>query len=65
MMRILFIALVAFFASGSWAGPAAWYKWRSVLSNNDVCAQFSPGPGWVRVLGPFEDAACRKPGVPH
>ena len=47
------------------AGPAAWYKWHSPESNLDICSQTSPGDGWEIVKGPFEDALCKKPGVPH
>jgi len=49
------------FCSLAWAEPAAWYKWHSPEADFDVCAQFSPGDGWVAVKGPFEDSACRKP----
>lgn len=26
----------------------------------EVCAQTSPGSGWVRIAGPFDNAQCRK-----
>ena len=46
------------------AAPAPWYKWHSPEVDYDICAQFSPGPGWEVVKGPFQDAQCRKPGTP-
>ncbi len=49
----------------AWAEPAAWYRWRSEESNVDICSQTPPGEGWVAVKGPYQDAVCKKPGVPH
>ncbi|MDF1484263.1 hypothetical protein PY257_03550 [Ramlibacter sp. H39-3-26] len=43
-----------------WAEPAPWYRWRSRVSGAVVCAQASPGEGWVRGGGPFRDARCAK-----
>lgn len=65
MKRTLFIILAVLYGAAAWAGPAPWYRWRSAQGDHDVCAQFSPGDGWVAVQGPFQDSACRKPGVPH
>ena len=48
-----------------WAGPAPWYRWRSEESNVDICSQTSPGEGWVAAKGPYQDAVCKKAGVPH
>lgn len=42
------------------AGPAPWYVWRSKLDGKELCAQASPGPGWVQQGGPFIDADCRR-----
>jgi hypothetical protein len=64
MKEILFIALILS-SSALWAKPAAWYWWHSALSDQNVCSQTSPGEGWVIVKGPFEDAVCKKRGVPH
>ena len=63
MKRLVFISL-SFCCSVLWAGPAAWYKWRSVDSEADVCSQVPPGDAWVMVKGPFQDALCRKQGIP-
>jgi len=64
MKRIVIISAV-FLCSSSWAGPAAWYKWHSGDNDFDICSQTSPGDGWVPFKGPYEDALCKKLGVPH
>ena len=61
MKSIVLIATTVLLCSSTWADPAAWYKWHSPLTDYDICAQFSPGDGWVVVRGPFEDSGCRKP----
>ena len=46
------------------AAPAPWYYWRSKIDGARVCAQVSPGPGWLRDSGPFDGPLCRpKPRV--
>jgi hypothetical protein len=60
----LFVTAI-FFSPLLWANPAPWYRWHSPLADIEVCSQTSPGDGWVIVKGPFEDALCRKRGVPH
>lgn len=45
------------------AAPAPWYQWRSKIEDSTVCAQFSPGPAWLAVRGPFQDGTCKKPGI--
>lgn len=42
------------------AEPAPWFLWQSTLNSRIVCAQTSPGKGWIRLHGPFRDAGCRK-----
>ena len=64
MKEILFIASMVYCAT-LFANPAAWYKWHSADNDFDICSQTSPGDGWVIVKGPFQDALCRKQGVPH
>ncbi|WPX29506.1 MULTISPECIES: hypothetical protein [unclassified Pseudomonas] len=39
------------------AGPAPWYTWQG--STRVVCAQNSPGSGWVRLAGPFKKSDCK------
>jgi hypothetical protein len=41
------------------ADAASWYRWESQADGRLVCAQFSPGDGWKRFAGPFNNAACR------
>jgi hypothetical protein len=45
------------------AAPAPWFKWRSLLTGEDLCAQVMHGQ-WEKVAGPFKDAQCRRHGVP-
>lgn len=47
------------------AKPASWYLWRSDSASNFICAQISPGEGWVAFKGPFKDSHCKKPGDPR
>jgi len=55
------IVAATLFCTSVWAGPAAWYKWRSPSADIEICAQFSPGDDWVAVKGPFGDSGCKKP----
>ncbi|WP_036265363.1 hypothetical protein [Methylobacillus glycogenes] len=41
------------------AAPAPWYLWQSKLNGQTICLQHSPGPGWYRVQGPFQQDNCR------
>jgi hypothetical protein len=43
--------------SPAWAAPAPWYRWQSVTGEK-VCAQTSPGPGWVRLEVAYVDPRC-------
>ncbi len=43
----------------AWAAPAPWYYWRSKLNGARVCAQTSPGEGWVRDSDPYEGPMCQ------
>lgn len=61
MKKIAFITTLTLCCSTLWAGPAPWYKWHSPEADYDICAQTSPGDGWIIVKGPFEDSACKKP----
>lgn len=56
---ILYAALLAA-ATFALAAPAPWHWWKSRLDGRLYCAQTSPGSGWVRVDGPFDNAQCRK-----
>ena len=50
--------------TGAQAAPAPWYKWRSKLGTGKICAQTSPGKGWVKLRAPYKDAGCRIPDTP-
>ena len=43
------------------ARPAPWFKWRSKVDARIVCAQTSPGEGWIRIARPYREARCEKP----
>ncbi len=54
----LFLAL---FLGAPWlveAAPAPWYKWRSVSTGDTVCAQTSPGDGWIKLDRTYVDPRC-------
>lgn len=56
--RALALGVLAAFCAAAFADPAPWYYWRSKITNDRVCAQFSPGQGWVQDGGPYKDARC-------
>lgn len=62
-LKYLAFVFAASVAASSFAAPAAWYKWRSNLNGQEVCAQFMQGE-WEKTSGPFKDAQCEKPGLP-
>ncbi len=64
-MKLIILIAVTLFCSALLAGPAAWYRWHSGESDFEICSQVSPGDGWYVVKGPFQDAVCKKLGVPH
>jgi len=41
------------------AAAAPWFRWESQVDGHLVCSQWSPGEGWKRFAGPFNNAACR------
>lgn len=42
------------------AQPAPWYRWTSKVDGRSVCLQTTPGPGWDRSSGPYDNAACAR-----
>jgi len=60
-MRKLLLALLAVM---SWcqvqAGPAPWWRWESKVDGRLVCSQWSPGEGWKKFAGPFNNGGCRE-----
>lgn len=61
MKRFLSVAVLvaAVLASQAWAAMAPWYTWESQVTGRLVCAQNSPGEGWKRFAGPFNNGGCR------
>jgi hypothetical protein len=58
--RAALAGVVAALALGvAWAAPAPWYYWRSKVNGARVCAQVSPGAGWVRDSAPYEGPMCQ------
>ncbi|MBH3427781.1 hypothetical protein [Pseudomonas alkylphenolica] len=57
--RWLLGVCAALLITGVRADAAAWYRWESQADGRLVCSQFSPGDGWKRFAGPFNNAACR------
>ena len=41
------------------AAPAPWYYWRSTIDGARVCAQTTPGPGWLRDSAPHDGPGCQ------
>ena len=64
IVRTALLICIAWCCSPVWADPAAWYLWRSPYADGAICSQISPGDGWVVIKGPYQDAVCRKAGVP-
>ena len=53
--------LFLLFCLPAMARPAPWFMWQSKADGRTVCAQTSPGEGWIKVARPFRDAHCEKP----
>ncbi|MFN9473294.1 hypothetical protein [Acidovorax sp.] len=45
-------------ATAAFAAPAPWFYWRSKVDGQRVCAQTSPGQGWVKDSQPYEGPGC-------
>ncbi|TXG77974.1 MAG: hypothetical protein E6R11_05720 [Rhodocyclaceae bacterium] len=60
MLRAVLCAALLACSTAAPAAPAPWHWWKSRLDGRLYCAQTSPGSGWVRVAGPFDNAQCRK-----
>lgn len=55
--------LVCLVGSLAFAAPAPWYKWKSTLDGKIACFQVSPGVGWLKDSGPYDDARCQLPNA--
>ena len=58
-LLICMLWLAAASTTNAQAEPATWYIWESKLNAHRICAQISPGEGWVKRLGPFKNAQCQ------
>jgi hypothetical protein len=58
LRKLLLGAILAFLAPQSFARPALWYWWVGLTASDRVCAQTSPGAGWVRENTAFKDSHC-------
>ncbi|MDR2614073.1 MAG: hypothetical protein LBC91_01930 [Candidatus Accumulibacter sp.] len=61
-MKLLSLPAAALFLAltlPAGAAPAPWYKWQSV-TGDWVCAQTSPGSGWVRLEVAYVDPRCQR-----
>jgi len=56
--KLLLAISLAVLAPQGFAKPAPWYWWASKISDHHVCAQSSPGPGWLRENTAFRDSRC-------
>ncbi|MCX5509183.1 hypothetical protein EON09_18715 [Pseudomonas soli] len=59
MRKLLAAAVAAFCLLQAQAAMAPWWRWESQADGHLVCSQLSPGDGWKRFAGPFDNAACR------
>jgi len=50
--------LLCLLVGAALARPAPWYWWASRTSDERVCAQTSPGAGWLREATAFRDSHC-------
>ncbi|MCB5187303.1 hypothetical protein LG200_04690 [Methylobacillus caricis] len=62
MKRTLFLCLITSLltAMSAFSAPAKWYLWQSKLDGRLVCLQASPGPGWTKINGPFNNSDCTR-----
>ncbi len=58
LVKTLPWVLLYLLAGNALARPASWYWWASRTSDDRVCAQTSPGAGWLREATAFRDSHC-------
>ena len=58
--KLAVLATLSVFAVAAAAEPAPWHLWESRLDGKTHCAQTSPGAGWEKNDGSFNNARCRK-----
>ncbi|WP_426142157.1 hypothetical protein [Pseudomonas sp. DWP3-1-2] len=54
--RLIVVALLVMSAMSIQAKTARYYKWQG--ADRVVCAQISPGKGWIRLHGAFIKSDC-------
>ncbi len=57
--------LLLLLSMSSTAGQAPWYQWQSKTTGGLICAQHSPGDGWVQHAAPFRTAGHCKQALPQ
>jgi len=63
---VMIMALsLSIMSSSVLAGTVAWHEWKNLTSGAIVCAQTSPGKGWVVFSGPYTDLKCSKRSTPR
>ncbi|GAB3255342.1 hypothetical protein [Chitinimonas naiadis] len=63
-MRLTLLALTTIVSLAALAAPAPWYLWQAPGDRSTLCAQTTPGDGWVKVRGPYKDSLCKQLGQP-
>ena len=58
-MKRLMLTILLIMALPLAAAPAPFYQWQSLATGRYMCSASSPGEGWVRHSGPYNNAACR------
>lgn len=62
--RFKWLILLGFYGSNqSVAAPAPWYLWQSKITGGVICAQHSPGEGWLQLAGRFPSAGQCKQAI--
>jgi len=57
-LKLIILCLIAALPGLSLARPAPWYWWASSVGEARICAQTSPGSGWLKEPRAFRDAHC-------
>ncbi len=64
-MRDAMILLLLLLCTTSMAEQAPWYQWQSKITGGLICAQHSPGQGWVQQAAHFRTAGHCKQALPQ
>ncbi len=64
-MRYLMMSLLVLLSINSTAQQVPWYQWQSKTTGGLICAQYSPGDGWVQQAGAFRTAGHCKQALPQ